>query len=83
MKKLILPFIIGTATWIGIGLAIALYSNHIKRPWHVDSQVAAGEWKIELQTPPCGNSENLQVIWPAKSGYPITVECDSMPVAEK
>lgn len=28
MKKLILPFIIGTATWIGIGLAIALYLNH-------------------------------------------------------
>ena len=56
--------------------------------WHVDSQMAAGEWKIELQTPPCasdGNNptHNLQVIWPAHSGEPMTVECDAMPVGEK
>jgi hypothetical protein len=45
--------------------------------WHADPQFAAGEWKIEIQTPPC---ENLQVIWPKESGAPLTVECDLMPV---
>jgi len=51
--------------------------------WTTDNQVAAGEWKIELQTPPCDNVHNLQVIWPKHSGEPMTVECDSMPVPEK
>jgi len=50
---------------------------------HVDNQVAAGEWKIEVQTPPCDNPKNLQVIWAKESGAPLTIECDMMPVAEK
>lgn len=51
--------------------------------WVTDSQVAAGEWKIEIQTPPCDSVHNLQVIWPKESGTPLIVECDSMPVPEK
>jgi hypothetical protein len=51
--------------------------------WHTDNQVAAGEWKIEVQTPPCDSYKNIQVIYPKESGAPITIECDLMPVAEK
>jgi hypothetical protein len=51
--------------------------------WVTNSQVAAGEWKIEIQTPPCDSPKNLQVIWPKESGGPLTLECDLMPVAEK
>lgn len=51
--------------------------------WHTDNRMAAGEWKIEVQTPPCDSAKNIQVIYPKESGYPITIECDSMPVAEK
>ena len=50
---------------------------------HKDNQVAAGEWKIEVQTPPCDSPKNLQVIWPKQSGYPLTIECDSLTVAER
>lgn len=46
------------------------------RRWHTDPRMAAGEWKIEIQTPPCDNEKNLQVIWPKESGAPMTVECD-------
>jgi hypothetical protein len=53
---------------------------HAPRPWHTDPQVAAGEWKIEIQTPPCDSVHNLQVIWPKESGAPVTLECDQMPV---
>ena len=51
--------------------------------WTVDNQIAAGEWKIEVQTPPCDSYKNIQVIYPKESGAPITIECDLMPVAEK
>jgi hypothetical protein len=51
-----------------------------KAAWHTDPQFAAGEWKIEVQTPPCDSVHNVQVIYPKESGAPITIECDSMPV---
>jgi hypothetical protein len=61
------------------GLAVqSLYA-----PWHTDPQFAAGEWKIEVQTPPCDSVHNVQVIYPKESGAPITIECDSMPVPTK
>lgn len=53
------------------------------RQWHSDPQVAAGEWKIQVQTPPCDSVHNIQVIYPKESGAPITIECDQMTVAEK
>jgi len=46
----------------------------------VEPQFAAGEWKIEVQTPPCDSVHNVQVIYPKESGAPITIECDAMPV---
>ena len=51
--------------------------------WHTDNQIAAGEWKIEVQTPPCDSAYNVQVIYPKESGAPITIECDLMPVPAK
>lgn len=45
-----------------------------------DPQVAVGEWKIEIQTPPCDGQKNIQVIYPAESGAPMAIECDLMPV---
>lgn len=51
-----------------------------KAAWHTDPQFAAGEWKIEVQTPPCDSVHNVQVIYPKESGAPITIECDAMPV---
>lgn len=53
------------------------------KAFHADNQMAVGEWKIELQTPPCDSAHNLQVIWPKESGAPMSVECDSMPVPAK
>ena len=53
------------------------------RHWTVDSQVAAGEWKVEVQTPPCDGAKNIQVMYPAESGGPMTIECDLMPVGER
>jgi hypothetical protein len=50
--------------------------------WRTDDRIAGGEWKVEVQTPPCDSVHNIQVIYPQESGYPITIECDSMPVAE-
>lgn len=47
-----------------------------------DPQLAAGEWKIEIQTPPC-DTKNLKIVWPKQSGYPATIECSNMEVGEK
>ena len=51
--------------------------------FHADPQFAAGEWKIEVQTPPCDSVHNIQVIYPKDSGAPITIECNQMPVPTK
>lgn len=51
-----------------------------KEPFVNEPRMAAGEWKVEMQTPPCDSVHNMQVIWPKESGYPLTIECDSMPV---
>lgn len=62
------------------GLPLAAYAaTH----WHTDNRMAAGEWKIQVQTPPCDGAKNIQVIYPKESGAPISIECDLMPVAEK
>lgn len=47
-----------------------------------DPQVAAGEWSIEIQHPPCGSVHNLEVIWPkdGQQDAPIRIECNQMPV---
>lgn len=59
--------------------------QHIRKStgWITDPEVAAGEWKIELQTPPCDSVHNMEVIWPKESGQPIAIECNQMPVAER
>lgn len=81
MKNKVLLFIIGVG-YVAISAgAIIAYAIHPK--WITDRQVAAGEWKIEMQTPPCDSVHNLQVIWPQESGAPLTVECDQMPVGER
>ena len=51
--------------------------------WHKDPQFAAGEWSIQVQTPPCDDVHNIQVIYPKHSGEPITIECDQMTVNTK
>lgn len=70
--------IVALAGLLGAGVVLTEHHQGV-----VDAQVAAGEWKVEIQTPPCDNVHNLQVIWPKESGSPMTVECDSMPVVEK
>lgn len=79
MKQLI-GVIAVSCTVAGVCLGSLL---HLPTRWNHDNQVAAGEWKIELQTPPCDSIHNLQVIWPAHSGEPATIECDLMPVGER
>jgi hypothetical protein len=86
---------IATLAIVAAGLALAanqhkapnlLHFENVKRTtghWTTDSQVAAGEWKIEVQTPPCDDPKNLQVVWSPRSGEPTTIECGSMPVAER
>jgi hypothetical protein len=64
-----------------VGLAGGWLSGCAK--WHTDNQVAVGEWKIEIQTPPCDSVYNVQFIYPKESGSPITIECDLMPVPTK
>jgi len=75
----------GIATLAIVAAGLALAANQQRKPkrWITDSQVAAGEWKIEVQTPPCDDPKNLQVVWSPRSGEPTTIECDSMPVAER
>jgi len=57
-----------------------LYGN---RSTHTDPRIASGEWKIEVQTPPCESAKNLQVIWPKEPGAPVTIECNALPVPVK
>lgn len=79
MKKTLTIALIAVAgAALAYGVAVLEHRRGV-----VDPQVAGGEWKIEIQTPPCDSVKNLQVIWPERSGEPMTVECDSMPVAEK
>lgn len=66
-------------------LAVAFWwmqidSRHVS---HTDTRIASGEWKIEVQTPPCESVKNLQVIWPKEPGAPVTIECDALPVPVK
>lgn len=69
--------VVGAIVWLMIHDA-----NHVTK-YHYDNRVAAGEWHIEVQTPPCDGVGNIQVIYPQQSGYPIEIECDQMPVGEK
>lgn len=70
------------AVLIGGGVSgVVLGTLHTR--FHADPQYAAGEWKIQVQTPPCDSVHNVQVIWPKESGAPITIECDQMPVPTK
>lgn len=66
----------------GISMMI-VYAAVVGSPWHKDSHYASGEWKVQMQTPPCDSVHNIQVIYPKESGAPITIECDSMPVPTK
>lgn len=84
-----LSFVISIiALVISVSVAIHVYhlvstENAHAYKFTTDPQVAAGEWKVELQTPPCESYKNIQVIYPKESGAPITVECDLMPVATR
>lgn len=70
--------------FLGGSLSLLAVVVHEGGGFHIqDRQVAAGEWKIEVQTPPCDSYKNIQVIYPKESGAPITIECDLMPVGEK
>lgn len=51
-----------------------------QHPWRTSSRIAAGEWRIEVQTPPCDGARNLEVIYPHHPGDPIAIECNDMPV---
>ena len=53
------------------------------KSFQMDSQVASGEWKVQVQVPPCDNVRNLQVVFPHDLGGPITIECNNMPVGTK
>jgi hypothetical protein len=77
-----MKIIFGLALGIVLGTFATLW-QHPSHQWNTDAQVAAGEWKIEVQTPPCDSAKNIQVIYPVESGAPMTIECDSLPVAEK
>jgi hypothetical protein len=63
----------------GLGLQYA----HDHRMSPADLQAASGEWKIEIQHPPCDSIHNLEVIWPKDSDGPVSIECNQMPVAER
>ena len=62
---------------------LSLTACHRSEFTPANPQYAAGEWRIEMQTPPCETGKNLQVVWPGEPGAPMTIECDLMPVAEK
>ena len=74
-------FIILTSVIFGTLCGVILQAS--VHPWHTDNQVAVGEWKISVQTPPCDSAKNIQVNYPAHSSEPLTIECDLMPVPEK
>ena len=81
-------FIVVWAAVVAVGLCTITYAKGSRQAaapaaWHTDSRFAAGEWKIEVQTPPCAGAKNLQVIFPKSAGAPLTIECDVMPVPTK
>lgn len=78
MNPFKLSLAVAAGALLGISAAVAATPR-----WHIDNRMAAGEWKIEVQTPPCDGAKNMQVIYPKESGAPISIECDLMPVAEK
>ena len=71
-------FFVGTS----IGWFASQHAAH-KAGWITDPQVAAGEWTIQLQTPPCDSVHNVQVILPEQPAGVLTVECNLLPVAER
>lgn len=36
------------------------------------------EWSMKVKTPSCASYQNIQVIYPAKAGDPVEIECDDM-----
>ena len=67
-------------------IVVGVAGTHAK-PYTYEPQYAEGEWKIEVQTPPCdklpNGAPNMEVIYPKESGAPITIECNAMPVGTK
>lgn len=37
----------------------------------------SGEWQMYVRTPKCATVNNVQVVWPAKAGDPVEIECDA------
>lgn len=70
--------------WVG-ALADQWYA---KKYAATDAHVAAGEWKIEMQVPPCtvkNGKPNIEVNFKPNREDPavIAVGCNEMPVPEK
>jgi hypothetical protein len=68
-----------------ITAGVASIHNPQPKPFSYDPQVAAGEWKIEVQEDlPCAVDKDgkpyMQVILPVHRGEPVSIECTEMPV---
>jgi hypothetical protein len=52
--------------------------------WRTNPQLAGGHWTIWVQTPPCEDAaRNMHVDLPQRSGEPLIVMCDALPVPVK
>lgn len=68
---------------IAICIGYAVEALLQRSDWHNEPQLAAGEWSIELQHPPCDSVHNIEVIFPKDGDSPIKIECNQMPVKTK
>lgn len=41
------------------------------------------EWTKTVQIPPCGEGQNMQVIWPKHFHGSVTIECDNLPTKRR
>jgi hypothetical protein len=66
-------------------VVIASLSRPIPRAgWRTNPQLAGGHWTIWVQTPPCEDAaRNMHVDLPQRSGEPLIVMCDALPVPVK
>jgi hypothetical protein len=75
--------ILVASTLLAAGTAMVLIAVHVpqKRSFHVDPQVAAGSWTIDINVPPCTG----KVINSGSSpdGGPLELTCVNMPVATR
>ena len=52
------------------------------RQWTADSRIAEGDWKVEIEVPPC-NPAHMRLVVPSDIGGPAMIVCDAATVSTR